>query len=82
MIEMYLDQIKNKNESKQQINKGIYNHYFAWKYIFNSFGVNEQDEYMISYEETLNDFSSIANLIFFIYSLESFVAYNLNKAEK
>lgn len=33
-------------------------------------------------EDSIDDFSIKAKLIFFIYSLESFIAYNLNKAEK
>jgi hypothetical protein len=56
--------------------------YQAWKYLFNSLGLDEKDNNDLNIDNFEDPDSTIVKSIFFIYSLETFVVYNLNKAER
>ena len=60
--------------------KAVQNHFQTWKYLLNSLGLDENEKKQINGDDLFNPDSDITKSILFIYSMETFIAYNLNLA--
>ena len=62
--------------------EAISNQTQAWKFIFNSLGLDIDDQDYVKTEDIYNPDSTIAKAFMFIYSMETFLYSNINRAER
>ena len=67
-------------ETKEQLELGISNHTQAWKFVFQCLGLKPNSKNVINNKDLERPDSKITKAILFMYSMESFLPYSLNKA--
>ncbi len=83
MIEVRIDiNSSNLEVTQEYIEKAVSNHTQAWKFIFTSLGLDVNDQKYIRSCDLCDYSSKITKSILFMYSMETFLPYALNKAER